>query len=327
MLRAAIVGCGSIAKTHASVLNEIEEAQLVAFADIQFSRAEAMAQQFGGNAYHSLSQMLCKEKIDILHICTPHYLHVPMIQAALKNNIGVFTEKPPAINREAWGKLKALDVKQEVGICFQNRYNKNVQYLKKLLKEDTTGKILSARAFLTWNRNKEYYETSGWRGKVTTEGGSTLINQAIHTLDLLLYFMGTPIQMECNMSNHHLKNVIETEDTLEAMLTFPSAKAVLYATTAYDADEPVIIEFRCEHKTIRLEGQELYIKEPSGQIKSYSFDQETVTNGKKYWGNGHHDCIQDFYRRRIEGKGPFIGVKEVDTTMNTMFSMYEEVRK
>ena len=100
MKRVGIVGCGGIAHVHAQVLEHMEDMELVAFADIRPERAEEFADRLGGNAYASLKETLEKEKLDALHICTPHHLHVPMAIEALEKGLDVVMEKPPAISKE-----------------------------------------------------------------------------------------------------------------------------------------------------------------------------------------------------------------------------------
>ena len=114
--RSAIVGCGGIAQVHARALSEMENVRLAAYADTKPERAQALASQYGGQAYASLEALLDQESIDVLHICTPHFLHLPMAQAAASRGIAVFTEKPPVISRTQWQDFQALP--GPVGVCF-----------------------------------------------------------------------------------------------------------------------------------------------------------------------------------------------------------------
>ena len=108
MKRVGIVGCGGIAHVHAQVLEHMEDMELAAFADIRPERAEEFADRLGGNAYASLEAMLENEKLDALHICTPHYLHVPMAIEALEKGLDVVMEKPPAISKEQQAQLREV---------------------------------------------------------------------------------------------------------------------------------------------------------------------------------------------------------------------------
>ena len=138
-----------------------------------------------------------------------------MARLAAEKGIHVFTEKPPVMDRAQWADFQALEhAPVRVGVCFQNRYNASVQLLRRLLDSGRPGKLLGARAFVTWKREAPYYTESGWRGSLATEGGGVLINQSIHTMDLLVQFLGRPRQVEASIANHHLKGVKDVEDTM-----------------------------------------------------------------------------------------------------------------
>lgn len=300
MLRAGIAGCGNIAKVHAEVLKNLESVQLAAFCDRNEKKAEAFVKAYGqekAGYYISLEEMIDKEDLDVLHICLPHYLHVPAALTALQKGVHVFMEKPPAITREQFANLqKAKEhLGRSVGICFQNRYNEAVLEAQEILNSGILGDIKGARAFVTWSRDEAYYTKSGWRGKKETEGGGVLINQAVHTLDLLGEFMGRPLKTEAAMINHHLKSAIDVEDTLEAYIEFEQGKACFYATNAYVWDAPVLLEISCSMGHIRLEGNELLVIREDGTRERHTYEDKPAV-GKSYWGNSHGACIADYYR-------------------------------
>lgn len=329
MKRVGIVGCGGIAEVHASVLKQLKEAELCAFADCEKSRAERFAGTYGGGnagAYESLEEMLAKAAPEVIHICTPHYLHVPMAVECLNRGCNVFMEKPPAISAEQFAGLEQALGRSagSLGICFQNRYNQSTLKVDELLSKKCLGEILGARAFVTWNRTADYYTESGWRGTWDKEGGGALINQAIHTLDLVLRWMGTPVRVEAAMSNHHLKGIVQVEDTVEAFLEFEKGKrAVFYATTAYAANPDALIELACEKGCIRLEGERVWVRYNNGAEESYYLSR-TEGFGKAYWGSGHAACIADFYRC-LEGKEQYGNdLFSVQNTFKVMVKIYKE---
>ena len=137
IMKSAIVGCGNIAQVHAKSIRQLEGTELTAVADCVLPKAEKMAETFGARAYGSLEEMLEMEQIDVIHICTPHYLHTPMAVTALQKGINVFMEKPPVISWQQWEDLKQAvseaEGRAELGICFQNRFNGSVQYVKEQL--------------------------------------------------------------------------------------------------------------------------------------------------------------------------------------------------
>ncbi len=331
MVRAGIVGCGNIGKVHAEILQSMKQVQIQAFVDADMQSALKYAKIYGTDhtsCYDSLSEMLKKEDIEVLHICTPHHLHVQMAKEAFEHNVHVFMEKPPAISEEEFISLKKAkqEFGKELGICFQNRYNETTEKASEILKSGILGKVKGARAFVTWNRQEEYYGKSSWHGRWSTEGGGVLINQAIHTLDLLTYFFGKPEQVEASMQNHHLKQVIEVEDTMEAYMTFSFGGVCFYATNAYAEDAPVLLEIVCENGKIRMEGDCLEITGDTGVKRAYDFTNEQRRGDRKYWGNSHRICIQDFYDSLAEGKDYRNNLESVEHTFDLVMKMYRSCR-
>lgn len=328
MKRVGIVGCGSIAMTHAWALCQMQEVKVVAVADPIRSRCENMIREYFSEKvqiFQSLSEMLQGTELDVLHICTPHYLHVPMAEEALKAGISVFSEKPPAISREQFARLKevAVNAKAKIGFCFQNRYNQSIKRMDEILKEECFGDVVGARAFVTWKRDADYYATD-WKGRLETEGGGALMNQSIHTLDLMLKYLGKPEIVKSTIKNHHLSEEIEVEDTVEAWMTFKEEKrACFYASNAYVTDAPVILELQCEHGRITQMGQTIMV-EHEGCIPRYEWVEEVKGKGKNAWGNGHLACMRDFYEK-LDGTERFINdLDGVEITMQTVMDIYEK---
>lgn len=325
MYRVGIVGCGGIAQVHSAVLNLLEETELAACADIRMDRAQAMAEKYHCHAYSSLTEMLEQEQLDAVHICTPHYLHVPMALQIAQKGIAVFMEKPPLITREQWPLLEKAAELTNLGVCFQNRFNPNVQKVKELLESGTYGEIKGARAMVTWHREEPYYVESGWRGKWETEGGGVLMNQTIHTLDLLIYLMGKPDMVDARMSNHHLKGIIEVEDTVDAYLTLQGKPVLYYASTAFVKDASVLIEIVLDGAVLRLEDDALEIRTEQG-TERLTFNLPKFL-GKSYWGTGHQTCITEFYRCLRE-KVPFINrLDAIRDTAEAVLQIYEQGKK
>ncbi|MDD3279067.1 MAG: Gfo/Idh/MocA family oxidoreductase [Lachnospiraceae bacterium] len=324
-MRAAIVGCGLIAQVHVKALQELRDITLVAAADIRQDRALTFAKQYHCKAYLSLEEMLEEEQIDVLHICTPHVFHVPMIQYALSKGVHVFSEKPPAISPQQYKTLTSLHTDRHLGFCFQNRYNSCVQIARKLLSDGTAGKVLGARAFVTWSRDAAYYTESGWRGKLATEGGGVLINQSIHTMDLLVYLIGTPTAVDARMSNHHLQGIIEVEDTMEACIHFDDKIAIFYATTAYCENSAPLIELSCENMTIRIEDPRITCIYRDGHTETPPTDAGCIS-GKGYWGSGHLSCITDFYQSIRENRPFAQDLEGIRDTAQLMLATYESAR-
>ena len=316
MYRIGLIGCGGISAVHAQVLGDLENTQLTACADLIPERAE----RYGCAAYTDWVEMLDREKPDAVHLCTPHHLHPVMAAEAARRGIAVFTEKPPAIDPAGWDLVCEAAGKVPVGVCFQNRYNPQFRACRQLIEDGTYGRLMGIRAFVTWHRTAEYYTAADWKGKWATEGGGALINQAIHTLDLVLCILGKPDQAEAVMTDHHLKGSIEVEDTAEIYLRKGDVPALIYASTAYSQDAPVMIEVHLEKAVLRLEGDVMTVFR-DGTKQEISCETDPVL-GRSYWGAGHKACIEDFYRCISSGR-PFPNDPNAcGTTMDTLFKLY-----
>ncbi len=304
-LNAAIIGCGAIHGNHANPIISCPEANLVAVCDINEEKARAVAEKYNCRFYTDYKEMLDQADIDVVHICTPHYVHAPMAVDAMRKGKHVLTEKPMAMTPEEAREMIRVSEETErvLGVCFQNRYNATSVKIKELLESGKAGRILGAKAFVTWHRDEKYYTESGWRGTWETEGGGVLINQAIHTLDLLQWFLGDIESIHANVDTRLLKGVIAVEDTAEATIRYRNgASALFYATNCYPANSPVEIEIICENATIKLSDQ-LTIKYKDGETETVS-EENPKTGEKSYWGSSHKYLIHDFYKKLSEG-APF----------------------
>ena len=298
-MNVALIGCGSISKKHLEALSALEDVTLCAAVDIRPDRAGAVAAQYGCRAYADYKEMLRREAPDSVHICTPHDLHVPMALDALQAGCHVFCEKPAAITL---ADLRALQKAQkesgrQVGVCFQNRCNTGAKEAKRLLEAETYGKLLAIRASVDWHREADYY-SDDWHGKKEREGGGVLINQAIHTLDLVQYFAASPAAtLQAHTANDHLQGVIDVEDTALVRCRFQNGVlARLNATTAFACNASVVIDLFVEQGVLRLEGAVLSFVDPEGGVTTLARPTVSATGSKSYWGTGHRKLIKEFYR-------------------------------
>lgn len=290
-MKAGIIGLGAIAPMHIEALKERAE-EIVAVCDVEREKCVAVNRKYSLNArgYEDYKEMLEKEDLDVVHVCTPHYLHAEMTIAALKKNVNVICEKPLAINQTQLDNIeKAVKAsKARLGVCFQTRYNRAVTELKKLIKPED---VIAAYANLVWKRDKEYYNSAAWRGTKDEEGGGVLINQAIHSLDLLLWVCGMPKSLTAHCFDDSLKGVIEVEDTVHGVYDLDDDRNfILNATNASKTCFKNVLSFVTKDKTALLYGDELFV---NGE--KLTFADGRKTSGKKEWGNGHGPLIDDFY--------------------------------
>lgn len=323
MLNVVVIGCGSISPIHCDAIKNNKNSSLYAVVDIDKARADAFAEKYNCKAFYNYQDALKDNNVDVVHICTPHYLHAEMSANALKADKHVLMEKPMAINDEQATKLIdiAQNSKKSVGVCFQNRYNTTSRKMKEFLNSGECGRILGAKAFITWHRDESYYGSAEWRGKWATEGGGVLINQAIHTIDLLAWFLGDVKDVQGSISTRLINNFIEVENTAEALIAFNNgANALLYATSCYCTDSPVEIEIVCEKARINL-SQKLIIKFNDGRTLEYE-DIDEDTGGKLCWGSSHAQLIEHFYNCLLNNTHFPIDLKEAYKALKIVLDIY-----
>ena len=328
-LHAAVIGCGLISKNHFKALKNVEHVCCTAVCDIDPDKARAAAEIHGiHQVYSDYKELLKDPDIDVVHICTPHYLHARMAIDALKAGKHVLCEKPMALTkedakqmleaRERWGK--------HLGICFQNRYNQASVYMKQLMDQGTLGRVLGARGQVTWDRKPEYYSESPWRGRWATEGGGVLINQAIHTFDLLQWLTGCRVTtVDVSISAKRLKGVIEVEDTVDILMTGEAGeRLIFYATNCYVKNVPVELEIICEHGSVKMTGN-VVVTDQDGTVATKDYSSGTVL-GKDHWGSGHGFLISDFYRCIQEGQSFPVGGEEAIVSVGLLEAVYRSAK-
>ncbi|MDA3845932.1 MAG: Gfo/Idh/MocA family oxidoreductase, partial [Vallitaleaceae bacterium] len=170
--RVGIIGCGNIFPMHAYPVMEREDTELVAICDNKPDIMTEQSNKLGASGYTDYIEMFENANLDVVHLCTPHYLHPIMAIEALKRGIKVLTEKPMSIQAaDAKAMVDAsIDNKTRLGVIFQNRYNPGAKLIKSCLENGSLGKIISARAMVTWNRSDDYYALSDWKGTWEKEG-------------------------------------------------------------------------------------------------------------------------------------------------------------
>lgn len=322
---AAIIGCGAIAPLHARAIASIEGARLVAVVDVDPVQAKQSAQDYGCEGLTDYRQLLERKDIDVVHLCTPHHLHAEMAVELLKAGKHVLTEKPMALDVPSARQMQAAaeTAEGQLGVVFQNRYNEPSVRIKETIESGSLGKLLCMKGVVTWTRDADYYTGSSWRGRWATEGGGVLINQTIHTLDLLQWFGGGIASVKGSVTTDVLDEVIEVEDSAHACLDFSSgARGLFYGTNAYQTNSPVELELVFEQGTLQQRRESLYLWQ-DGQETLLCGPQGSSTGGKAYWGTGHSRLIQDFYAHIRDGRRFWIDGMEGIKTLELIAAIYQ----
>jgi oxidoreductase domain protein len=326
--RAGIVGCGNIFPMHAYPISKNDNVDLVAVCDIKQERADAKAKEFSAKAYYDYQEMIEKENLDVIHICLPHYLHPIVAEYAFSKGLHVMTEKPMSIYlRDAKAMIEAAEKSgRTLGVIFQNRYNNSTQLIYKALRDGRLGKVKSVRMTLAWCRSDEYYSKSDWKGTWDKEGGGVIIDQAIHTLDLMRYMIGEEIEfVDCSISNR-AHEIIEVEDAAEGVIKFQNGIfGAFHCINYFTYDAPVELEFDCEKGRAKLTADKSVIYYHNGDSEEAhpTGDYFHYGNVKSYWGVCHQVQINQFYDALKKGEQPEITCYDALKTQQMVCAMYE----
>ena len=250
-LRVAVIGCGRIASVYSAAFAKMEdEIDVILALDKDIVRAQSFAAPFGGCAaaadveLSAFREMLRRVKPDVLHILLPHHLHCRYAVAALEEGVHVLTEKPIAIDlADADAMIVAARASgRQLGVVFQNRYIDGVQRVRGLMERGALGGVRGAFSMLNWHRPASYYQCD-WKGRWATEGGGVVIDQAIHSIDLVRYMTGLEAVSVQGHTARRVLKTIEVEDEADAAITLSNGTVYsFFACNYYTKNSPIRIE-------------------------------------------------------------------------------------
>ena len=229
-----IVGCGMVADFHAQAITAMRGGRLVSVFSRQPANARRLADRYGCAAYSDYKAFLADPALDIVAIATPSGAHLEPAEQAARAGKHVICEKPLEVTLERVDRM--IRVCRENGVMlagiFQRRFLEATQQFKKAVEAGRLGRISLADAYIKWYRTQGYYDSGAWRGTWKLDGGGALINQSIHTIDLLIYLAGD-VEWVCGFADRRSHERIETEDNAVAILKFKNgALGVIEGSTA-----------------------------------------------------------------------------------------------
>jgi len=326
MKRAAVVGLGVISSIHLDAIQSNPEITLVGVCDIDSSRQKNAPS--GIPFYTDYKSMILETRPDVIHVCLPHYLHVPVTITAAKMGVHVFCEKPMAMNAREGAQLAAFEASHphiHIGICLQNRFNESVEMLKNLIDSREYGIVTGLRGFVPWYRDQEYYEASPWRGKWDAAGGGCMINQAVHTLDLMYYLGGEITELKAATANL-LDFNIEVEDTAAARLSYANgAKGLFLATVANYKNESVQLSVQLEKASFLIADNLLLRFHEDGRKETLCQDA-TLPGTKFYYGASHRKLIGQFFKALEEDSPNYLHAHEALMSIRLIDAIQESSR-
>ena len=257
-IRVGLIGAGNISSTHARAVTGLDDARVVAVYAPTRERADALAIACGAVSSDALDTFFDSVPMDMVAIGTPSGVHGEHGAAAARRGLHILVEKPIEVSTARADALidAAGRAGVTLGVIFQDRLKPDVRRLKAMIESGTLGRLLLVRGQVPWWRPPEYYATSRWRGTWRLDGGGALINQAIHTVDLLVWMCGEIAAVSGRIATQC--HDIEVEDTAVATLEFAGgAIGTLEATTCAYPGRPRRIEIVGSDGTAILEGDRL----------------------------------------------------------------------
>ncbi len=349
-IRFGILGCGVIGPHHAQAIAGLtDDAVLVAVADRHQDRAETLAQQYHVAAYHSLADLLGHPGLDAVCICTPSGEHAANVEAVLNAGKHVVVEKPVDVTLEAIDRLRAAHHSraQKVAVISQHRFDRSTRIVRDAVAQGQFGRLTVATAQVRWWRSQEYYDSGAWRGTWQQDGGGALMNQSIHTIDLLQWIMG-PVTEVSAYTGRLAHERIEVEDTAVAILRFANGGlGLIEGTTAAYPGLTARLEVHGDRGSAIIDNDELvyfHSAESGAQtaaygaggggnqaqaiLSQYAADPVGASAGSDptSLSMAHREQIRDFIEAIRADREPLVNIEEGRKPVAIILAIYQSAR-
>ncbi|MCL2301050.1 MAG: Gfo/Idh/MocA family oxidoreductase [Firmicutes bacterium] len=335
----AVVGLG-VGKAHVRGAIAAQGCKLVAICDIRPEQLENAQKTIPGAqealTYTDYAEMLKNPDIDVVSVCTPSGLHADMAVQALRAGKNVLVEKPMDITVDKI--LEIEKARQETGLkvggIFQNRRNAIMEPFKKAIDEGRLGEIYAAFFRVNWHRDDAYFlQNGGWRGTWAMDGGGSLMNQGVHTVDLMQWLLGDVESVKSHMRvvNHK----IETEDFTQSTIKFKSGTvATFISTTSAYPGLGTELQVTGTDGSIHIDGDKVI----AWKLKGDNMAEEEAEMKEKFGGKnasvsadptvvrGHSYQIQDMVDALRFGRDPMVGPMEATKAVRIINAVYESAR-
>lgn len=310
ILNFVLIGCGTIGARHAALINRL--GNLKAVCDIKPDRVRKFGEQFKAKTYTSISDLFFREKeVEIAVICTPNGLHAEQTIMAISAGAHVLCEKPMATKSTDCYRMtdEAERMGKKLFIVKQNRFNPPVYATKKAIEEGRLGKIISVHLGCYWNRNKEYYTSSDWRGTKSLDGGA-LFTQFAHFIDLLFWLIGDITEAHAFVGNLNHKKVSRVDDTGVVALKFRSGAlgSIHFTVNSFKKNMEGSLTIFGERGAVKIGGQ--YLNELEYQeIEDYEIKDLPKGNPPNKYGfyegsMSNHEAVYRNLINALQNDGP-----------------------
>lgn len=334
-IKYAVVGLG-VGRQHCKSANNSQNAELFAVCDLLQSKLDSAKEQYPGIlTYTSFEEMLKNPDIDIVSIAVPSGMHADLAVQALEAGKHILVEKPIDITPERAMRIEEARKKTglKAGVIHQNRFNAVMKPLKEAVDSGKLGNLFLGTFAVKWFRDQKYYDSGGWRGTWAMDGGGSLMNQAVHTVDLMQWLMGGVHSITSTMGivNHK----IETEDLTVSIVKFKSgAVATFTSTTCCHPGVSTDIQLYGTKGSVEIDHDVLKLWEIVGG-DDFEKNEMLETYGK---GNsaavaldptlvlGHAVQVEDMITAVLEDRDPLVMPMEAIKSVRIINAVYESAR-
>src|SRR5690606_24940342 len=327
-----IIGTGAIASHHANAIKAYEGSELVAVCSSSEARAQQAKEKFGVKAYHDWTEFLKNDAIDVVCICTESGSHMEPGIAAAKAGKHVLLEKPIEVSLDRADQLIAAceAAKVKLGVIFQNRFKTGYLKVREALEKGAFGKLIMGTAAINWYRDPSYYQTSDWKGTIKGDGGAALINQGIHTIDLLLDIMGDVESVYGQVKT--VVHQIEGEDLGLAILNFKSgAMGNITGGTSLYPGYPERLEIYGEKGSVIMEAGKITAWNMNGEESPGDVGTQTEGSGASdpmaIDFNLHLAQIQDMVESIWENRDPLVTGVTGRKSLEVILGIYQSSKE
>lgn len=347
-LKTGLIGCGKVADFHALAYTRLDLSQFTAVCDTNYDRAKAFANKYQVHAYTDVGEMIQKEHLDVVSVCTPHPLHASSAITAANNGCNVLIEKPLASSLADCDRIiEAGDRnKVKIGTMVQRRFYHPCMRIYQAIEEGKIGKpLLGMVTMLGW-RDQKYYASDAWRGTWKGEGGGVLVNQAPHQLDLLLWYMGDVDEVYGVWKNLN-HPYIEVEDTAVAVVKFKnggvgnivvsnSQNPALYGKVHIFGDNGAGVGVQTDGGAMFIAGMSSITEPPYNDLWTVSGEEKLLSKWKKedcdFFNNVdsmhyfHQIQINDFLNAVSKNVKPLVDARDGRKTVELFTAIYRSTK-
>ncbi len=330
-----VVGLG-IGQDHLKAAFVNPNVDYLAVCDINENRLESVRNKYPDLVcYTSFDEMLKDPKIDIVSICLPSGMHADFAVKALEAGKNVLCEKPIDVTVEKALKIEEARIRtgKKVGVIFQIRNNPIIREAKKAIDEGKFGKLILGNFSVKWYRDQAYYDAGGWRGTWAMDGGGSLMNQAVHTVDIMQWFLGDveSVQGIYTVANHN----IETEDLTTSIIRFKNgATATFVSTTCCNPSRGTFMQVYGADGCFEITGETFDTWKPSGitpeeektMIEKYANGNTAAIAATPGLVLGHASQVNDMIDAVINDRDPQVGPLEAIKAVRIINAVYESSR-